>query len=79
MLVRDKALLYGVGLLLTLLLGGLSVWQPLALRKADLALYDLMLAARAQPPQSDAVVLVGVDEVSLAAFGQWPWPQHRPA
>ncbi len=77
MLVRDKALLYGVGLLLTLLLGGLSVWQPLALRKADLALYDLMLAARAQPPQSDAVVLVGVDEVSLAAFGQWPWPRYR--
>lgn len=76
-LAHDKAVLYSVGLLLTLLLGGLLVWQPLVLRKADLALYDLMLAARAQPPQSDAVVLVGVDEASLAAFGQWPWPRYR--
>ncbi|GAB3356583.1 MULTISPECIES: CHASE2 domain-containing protein [Giesbergeria] len=68
---------YAIGLLLTLVLGALSVWQPLALRKADLAVYDLMLAARAQPPQSNAVVLVGVDEDSLAAFGQWPWPRYR--
>ena len=76
-LAHDTAVLYAVGLVLTLLLAVLSLWQPLALRKADLALYDLMLAARAQPPQSDAVVLVGVDEDSLTTFGQWPWPRYR--
>lgn len=76
-LTADTTVFYVVGLLLTLLLVGLSLWQPLALRKADLALYDLMLAARTPAPASDAVVLVGVDEESLAAFGQWPWPRYR--
>ena len=74
---HDTTRLYALGCCLTLLLAALSIWQPVALRKADGAVYDQMLAARTPTPPSEAVVLVGVDEDSLAAFGQWPWPRYR--
>ena len=74
---HEKTRLYALGLCLSVLLAALSVWQPVVLRKADGAVYDHLLAARAQTPPSDAVVLVGVDEASLAALGQWPWPRYR--
>ena len=62
---------------MTLAVALLSIFQPLAVQKSELALYDLMLAERIQPPQSTVPVVVGIDEESLAAFGQWPWPRYR--
>lgn len=74
---EGKLLAQGAGLCLTLAVAVLSVFQPTPLHKADLFLYDLMVAGRATPPQSNAPVLVGIDEASLAAYGQWPWPRYR--
>ena len=72
-----KLALQLVGLCLTLGLALLSVFQPASLQKADLFVYDLMVAGRATPPKSTVPVLVGIDAESLAAFGQWPWPRYR--
>src|SRR5512138_3179500 len=36
-----------------------------------------MLGGRRAPPPSPALVLVGIDDESLAARGQWPWPRYR--
>ncbi len=69
--------LYAAGLCLTLLVALLSVFPPLAVQKSELALYDLMLSGRTRAPQSQVPVVVGIDEDSLAAFGQWPWPRYR--
>lgn len=69
--------LYAVGLCLTLLIALLSVFPTLAVQRSELALYDLMLSGRTQAPQSQVPVVVGIDEDSLAAFGQWPWPRYR--
>jgi CHASE2 domain-containing sensor protein len=74
---ESKLLLYVAGLCLTLAVAVLSVFQPAFLQKTELLLYDLMVAGRAAPPQSPVPVLVGIDEESLAAFGQWPWPRYR--
>lgn len=74
---EGKFLLHAVGLCLTLVVALLSVFQPTFLQRADLVIYDLMLAGRATPPQSTVPLLVGIDEESLAAFGQWPWPRYR--
>lgn len=74
---KELTALYAAGLCLTLLVALLSVFPTLAVQKAELALYDLMLTQRSQPPQSPASVVVGIDEDSLAAFGQWPWPRYR--
>ncbi len=40
--------------------------------RIDSTLYDKALAAFARPAQQD-IVIIGVDERSLAEFGRWPW------
>jgi CHASE2 domain-containing sensor protein/signal transduction histidine kinase len=45
-----------------------------ATSRADNALYDLVVELRA-PPASDQILLVTIDDASLATFGQWPWPR----
>ena len=72
-----KFLPHTAGFCLTLVVALLSVFPPVPLQKADLHLYDLMSAVRATPAQSAVPLLVGIDEESLAAFGQWPWPRYR--
>lgn len=74
---QGKAVLIVAGLLLTLCLLVLLTISPLWLRQADLRLYDLMVSARPSPALDDAPVMVGIDEESLTAYGQWPWPRYR--
>jgi adenylate cyclase len=74
---EGKRLLYGAGFFLTLAVAALSVFKPTPLHRIDLLLYDLMVVGRATPPRSNVPVLVGIDEDSLAAYGQWPWPRYR--
>ncbi len=74
---EGKGLLITVGLCLTIAASLLWIYQPLLINQAELRLYDFMLAGRIQPPQSPVPVLVGIDEESLQAYGQWPWPRYR--
>jgi adenylate cyclase len=74
---KELAGIYATGLCLTLLVALLSVFPTPAVQKSELALYDVMLANRTQAPQSNVPVVVGIDEDSLATFGQWPWPRYR--
>lgn len=53
------------------------VWALSASRitaRVDNVLYDTMLTLRARPA-SDDIVIVAIDEPSLAAIGRWPWPR----
>ncbi len=77
LLSAGKGLLIAAGLLLTLAVALLLIFKPTPIQQAELALYDLMLIDRRIPQQSGVPVLVGIDEESLAAFGQWPWPRYR--
>lgn len=74
---EGQARMYGLGLCLTLVVALLSIFQPPPLQQLDLLLYDMMVAGRAVPPPPSAPVVVGIDEDSLAAYGQWPWPRYR--
>lgn len=49
------------------------------LRQAEAVAYDLRLRTLldARPTARQPVIVVDVDEASLAAFGQWPWPRRR--
>ncbi|WP_085315779.1 CHASE2 domain-containing protein [Derxia lacustris] len=69
-LARERGGL-AVALALLVLVLGLSG----LLRRADDALYDIGLAlgTSAQPP--DDIVIVAIDDASLAAMGRWPWPR----
>lgn len=66
-----------VGFALTAVVAMLSLFPPAFLQKADLFVYDQLLAGRAGPPQSTDPVLVAIDDASLTAYGQWPWPRYR--
>jgi HD-GYP domain-containing protein (c-di-GMP phosphodiesterase class II) len=69
--------LVGVGLGLTAALAAVLVLDPAPVRLAELRAYDLLLAGSPEPPPSADVALVGIDEESLSALGQWPWPRYR--
>jgi adenylate cyclase len=62
---------------LTVALALLLALEPTSIRLVELRAYDLLLAGRGAPPSSGAVAMIGVDEESLAAHGQWPWPRYR--
>lgn len=46
------------------------------LGRSDQLLYDVFLSARAHTP-SEQVVIVAIDDASLAELGRWPWPRER--
>ena len=74
----------GIALLLLLLLIGIRTWDPTAVQLLRFKTFDLyqILQPRAVPegglPYCGGcrVVIVDVDESSLKALGQWPWPRH---
>lgn len=59
-----------IALLVVALTAGIS-WSR-ATSRIDDAIYDLVVELRAAPP-SDRILLVAIDDASLAAIGQWPW------
>jgi adenylate cyclase len=76
---EGRAVLIGTGLVITLCAALLLMFQPLLVRQAELRIYDLMLSGRNSPPTPDLPVQVVIDEESLNAYGQWPWPRYRMA
>ncbi|KFG69371.1 adenylate/guanylate cyclase domain-containing protein [Microvirga sp. BSC39] len=64
-----------VGLLLLVGLLALRIWDPgpiEALRQRSFDIYQLMHPRAAR---QDLVTIVDIDETSLRALGQWPWPR----
>ncbi len=74
---EGQALLLLGGMILTLVAALLLVFPTTLLRQADQRIYDWMQEARRTPPRSGLAVMVGIDEESLANYGQWPWPRYR--
>ncbi|MEZ5293576.1 MAG: CHASE2 domain-containing protein [Vicinamibacterales bacterium] len=52
-----------------------TLLQPDWLVRLDRAAADAFVRQTAPPPASAALAVVAVDEPSLAALGQWPWPR----
>lgn len=70
-------LLGGLSIALAVGLGGLFNVQPVA--GLDRFALDTLLARTASGAPSTDTVVVDIDEVSLSALGQWPWPRYRVA
>ncbi|MEW6720780.1 MAG: CHASE2 domain-containing protein [Thermodesulfobacteriota bacterium] len=68
-----------VGFLLTLAMAALSVWPPQLFLYLDGKIYDSFLRSAPRSPVSGSVAIVDLDEASIAAYGQWPWPRYRVA
>ncbi|MCC6696103.1 MAG: adenylate/guanylate cyclase domain-containing protein [Candidatus Hydrogenedentes bacterium] len=68
-----------LGGLLTLSFLVFVVFPPSPLRAFEYVGYDEMVRFLSAPLPPPEVVVVDVDEQSLAALGQWPWPRYRVA
>ncbi len=66
----------GVALAASLIVTALIYWNSLS--GFDNLLYD-QLSEYDRPEASEEILIVAVDEDSLAAFGKWPWPRDRHA
>jgi len=57
-----------------------AVLEPFPVGPARLAVFDFLqrsVPRQATLPADNPVVIVGIDERSLARLGQWPWPRAR--
>jgi signal transduction histidine kinase len=50
-------------------------WKTLILEPLDLKIYDRLSYTLASHDLPDSTVVVEIDDKSLKAFGQWPWPR----
>lgn len=66
-------------LVLMALAHALGGWRLAPLDRLDEALYDLRLRLAMPRSLDERVVIVDIDEASLARVGQWPWPRSRVA
>lgn len=67
--------LVGLALLATAL--ALRLWDPAPIAQLRFQVLDAYQRLLPRVAPASAVVVVDVDEASLAAYGQWPWPRTR--
>jgi len=65
----------GVGLVVLALLLALRVWDPVPVEELRLRGFDFYQRISPRIPSLRPVVIVDIDEASIAAYGQWPWPR----
>lgn len=56
-------------------LAALRLAAPAAVERFELKALDIRFLVRGARVPGDEVVIVGIDEASLAAVGRWPWPR----
>ena len=79
-LSRGQAVAFlAIGACLSLVVGVLAVLGARPLATLDHALLDAFLVQSASGRTAQKTVVVDIDEASLAALGQWPWPRYRVA
>nr|WP_319564432.1 adenylate/guanylate cyclase domain-containing protein [uncultured Rhodoferax sp.] len=65
--------------LLLALLHSLGIWQIDVLDRLDAMVYDARLRATMPNTLDTRIVIVDVDEKSLAELGRWPWSRNKMA
>ncbi|MBF0530040.1 MAG: CHASE2 domain-containing protein [Deltaproteobacteria bacterium] len=65
------------GGVLAILTGFLISFQPALVDYLDNRFYDALVRIQPDIPANDNVIIVDIDEQSLMAAGQWPWPRYR--
>jgi adenylate cyclase len=63
------------GLFLLAVLLAIRVWDPYPLEELRLRAFDLYQNISPRKSTARPVVIVDIDEESVSAYGQWPWPR----
>lgn len=74
---RQGLLFLLAALLVALAIGVGGVRGTAAIARLDNAVSDALMRATATGEPAQGTVVVDIDDVSLAAVGQWPWPRYR--
>ncbi len=53
----------------------LRIWDPSPLQSLRARTFDFYQELKPREAKLRPAVIVDIDEASLAAFGQWPWPR----
>ncbi len=64
-----------VGIVVLFVALSFKVIDPRLLETLQLRTFDVLLRLKPREPQVLPVAIIDLDEKSLAAFGQWPWPR----
>ncbi len=75
-ILRKPLVLMVSGLVIALMLA-VYIGQPPLLQQLDRNVYDELLLWQEPGTASAVPVIIDIDEPSLAAYGQWPWPRYR--
>jgi adenylate cyclase len=63
------------GLFLLAVLLSIRIWDPYLLEELRLRSFDLYQSVSPRSSSDRPVVIVDIDEASVSAYGQWPWPR----
>ena len=70
---RPRRLILLCGVVPTIVVAVLSLYRPSMFSSVESGIYDRLVRAIPTSPPSDRIVILDVDERSLARVGQWPW------
>ena len=76
MTARSRILVGLPGLGAAVVVALLSLYRPPSLANLEYTTYDTLLRMMRSTPPDSRIVIVDVDERSLSAIGQWPWPRN---
>ena len=72
-----RRLIFACGAIPAIVAAVLALWRPAFINPLDNAVYDALLRQTGARPPDSRIVIVDVDERSLATIGQWPWRRDR--
>ncbi len=76
---RNALAIFAIGVGVSFVIGLLDLhrWSPLA--RLDNVFLDAFLLHSSADRPSTGTIVIDIDDYSLAAVGQWPWPRYRVA
>ena len=73
---KGRLVLLAAGLVITIGMCLLFVFEPAFFHFMDYKLYDQFVRIKPKETTSGKIVIVDYDDASLAELGQWPWPRN---
>ena len=53
----------------------ITIYRPFGIAGVDRRIYDVLSRPPSSPAPATSVAIVAIDDGSIAALGQWPWPR----
>ncbi len=75
--IQNKSSLLLTGFILTVLVALLCYMRPAFFDYMLYKIYDIHLQNHHRSEQTHMPIVVDIDDASLKAYGQWPWPRYR--